>query len=189
MNRSGWRRPILWIAAAYALASPAPALHAVSTASPLTVPPAAFVPLRPGQEFNHIPDQGSLFAPDAALFVAPVHLPEGVQVTAVVAFFIDASAATSRVILQRRRISTNESLAAQEVGLVDSFGSGSGVQTRRDDNILNPIVENTQYVYFLYVSLALDHSLRGVQIEFTGPPLLVDGFEAGNTSAWSAKWP
>ena len=191
MKRYRLPSAVLWIATACVLAAPATPLAAVSTTSPLTTPTSAFVRFRPEFDLIFSNTQGSLTASNGSLAIAPVHLPNGVQVTALVGFLLDQSSSEgARVVLQRRLITTNASFDNEEMGLVDSVGNSSAVQTVRDDTILNPIVDNTRYIYYLYLAgIGPQRSLYGVQVEFTGPPLLVDGFESGNTSAWSGSNP
>jgi len=90
----------------------------------------------------------------ACCFVAPVHLPDGVTVTAVYFYLADESADGFTMSLRRKRIGTNTPSTA--LGTVSTSGSSTTIQVLPDVTIADPAIDNTLYSYFVSTDTCLD---------------------------------
>jgi hypothetical protein len=119
--------------------------------------------------------------------IAPLHLPDGVSITALEANLFDTSPGADVVIqLRRKRLNTN--LTSTLLAQVSSTGT-SGPQLAVTEVVTNPIVDHA-YEYFLTTAGACpltdgSHRIYAVRVDHTAS-LFADGFEGGDTSAWSA---
>lgn len=131
----------------------------------LSIPPAAFNPLDNSSTY----DKGSWFvAPGttgtpATTFMAPVYLPHGATITKMTWHWTDTSASDGSAILYRQTPSTGFTLLAQVL-----TSGNSGYASSTDLTIDNATVDNSQYSYFIWLSLP-DSNVVGqeVFIEYT----------------------
>jgi len=114
----------------------------------------------------------SLDLAGGACAYAPIHLPQGVTVTAFILWVRDNnSSEESTATLRRRSISGITGI--QELAAVTSSGSSSGSRIFSDFSISNAVVDNLTYWYFAYVCLpALSApggptELRGLYITYS----------------------
>lgn len=165
----------------------------IDTGSPHVVPAAAFRSPS-GRPALLAANEGFLWAsllnggPPFDCMVAPVHLPHGVRIESLEAILYD-DRAESEVQIQLRRKRLNNNQAGQLIAAVVTSGATAGVQQLTTSNVSHEIVHHA-FEYFLYTSspcLATESSQRiyAVRIHHT-PSLFADGFESGDTSAWSS---
>lgn len=153
--------------------------------SPLTVPGIALLDVAPNERSLVLSTtRGSAAPADSyAVGIAGVHLPDGAKVTALAAFAIDENGSQSfEARLFRRRIST-ALLDGIEMAVVESRGSSAAIQELRDETVELPTIDNGSYIYWVAARLPEQSELFAVQVEFR-TPLLLDGFESADTSAW-----
>lgn len=161
------------------------AAGAAVVSSPLTVPAVALLDVYPYERslLFSITRGSATPVDDYAVGIAGVHLPDGAQVTALAAFAIDGNGTLNfQARLFRRRIST-ATLDGSEMAVVLSAGSSAAMQDLRDGSVETPTIDNGLYIYWVAARLPEQTELFGVQVEFL-VPLLVDGFESADTSAW-----
>ena len=174
---------------AAALASVAPA-GAARLTSPLTVPAVSLLDVSPHERSLVLSiARGSAATTDeGAVGIAGVHLPDGARATALAAFAIDENATQNfEARLFRRRIGT-ALVDGTEMAFVLSGGSSAAMQELRDGSLADATIDNSRYIYWVAARLPDATELFGIQVEFLAP-LLVDGFESGDMSAWSATVP
>jgi hypothetical protein len=87
-------------------------------------------------------------------FVAPVHLPHGVTVTAIISYVLDTGA--SNVTLSLRRKNLANSVVTSALATTTSAGSGATVRLFSDGTISNGVIDNDSYSYFLSSDTCLD---------------------------------
>ncbi|MEO7794074.1 MAG: hypothetical protein ABIV06_04815 [Thermoanaerobaculia bacterium] len=87
-------------------------------------------------------------------FTAPVHLPHGVAVTAVVSYLVDAG--DSNLTLSLRRKSLANQVVTTPLATTTSSGSGESVRLFADGTIDNGVIDNDTYTYFLSSDTCLD---------------------------------
>jgi hypothetical protein len=101
--------------------------------------------------------------------IAPVFLPHGATVTKMVAYFIDQddSGTPLQFNLDMSRMSDG---AFQQMAIVVSSGSSPEIRSLEDVSIINPLIDNSNFFYFIRTSLPHAGSnvrIRGVKIEYT----------------------
>lgn len=117
--------------------------------SSLSIPPAAF---NPADNSGSYIQAGYYLAPGASspatVFYAPVNLPQGAIVTQFTFNWYDASGADGLADLyQSKPLST-------PVKMASALTSGNlGPSSSTDTTILNPIIDNTQYSYYIALYL------------------------------------
>lgn len=175
------------LAAALApVASVAPA-GAARLTSPLTVPAVSLLDVSPHERSLVLSiARGSAATTDeGAVGIAGVHLPDGARATALAAFAIDENATQNfEARLFRRRIGT-ALVDGTEMAFVLSGGSSAAMQELRDGSLADATIDNSRYIYWVAARLPDATELFGIQVEFLAP-LLVDGFESGDASAWAS---
>jgi hypothetical protein len=147
----------------------------------VSVPAAAFQPTTHNYEYTN---SGYLLSNSNGTsdnFVAPVQLPQGATVTKVTFYFFDSSSAGSdygRIQMFGNENDSN-TFAMADVLTTDAGGAGSNF----DDSIDDATIDNSQYSY--YLRLTLNTSViyaYGVIIEYTyatSLPLIVRNFQIG----------
>jgi len=91
---------------------------------------------------------------------APLHLPQGSTITALVLWAVDDNTAQEAdAALYRRRV--DGATGIQEVALLSSSGATSGARVFTDFSILNGSVDNANYWYFAYVCLPGANQIGG----------------------------
>jgi hypothetical protein len=102
-------------------------------------------------------------------FFAPVHLPQGAQVTSVVVYYEDDSTGYISVELERRNM---YSLTVQEMADWDTTGDVSGLRNYKIQPILYWTINNEGYVYFVYLYFSdtgSDLTIYGIKINYNAP--------------------
>ena len=87
-------------------------------------------------------------------FVAPVHLPNGVEVTFMISYLVDSGA--SDITLSLRRKSLANQVVSVPLATLMSSGSGNSVRLFADGTIQNSVIDNDSYSYFLSSDTCLD---------------------------------
>jgi hypothetical protein len=104
-------------------------------------------------------------------FFAPVHLPDGAQITSVVVYYEDDSTGYISVELERRNM---YSLTVQEMADWDTTGDTAGLRNHKISPILYWTINNEGYVYFLYLyfsdgSAGSDLTIYGIKLNYNAP--------------------
>lgn len=165
----------------------------IDTGSPAVIPPAAFRSLN-GRPAQLNTSGGYVFAsflnggPPNDCLVAPVILPDGTNIQSVQATLYDQRA-DSNVHLQLRRKRLGTNLASEVLATVSTAGASSAPQQVSTSAVSHPRVHHA-YEYFLATAgdcpvTDTTQRIYAVRIHHT-PSLFADGFESGDTSAWSA---
>lgn len=79
--------------------------------------------------------------------VAPVHLPDGATVTSMFFYLYDDSGDDLSMSLRRKRI--NNTVASSVLATVATAGTSTSVRILPDITITDPVIDNTQYSYFV----------------------------------------
>ena len=138
--------------------------------SPFSIPPAAINPCNHDTDFTRgLYDLRLVTALTAKAFLAPVILPPGVTVTKLTCYGYRDDASADLLFRLHR---SNRFGAHIEMAAVDADWT-SGYSSKFDAIINNPIIDNANYDYHLYVHLdpndnVLDVRFSGAKIEFTG---------------------
>ena len=133
-----------------------------------------FIPGQPGDSgvdcyigwtlYNHV---GATYR----YFFAPVHLPQGAQVTSVVVYYEDDSTGYIEVDLTRRNM---YSLTVQDMTDWATTGDTPGLRNTKISPVLYWTINNEGYVYFVYIyysdaDAGSDLSIYGVKINYNAP--------------------
>jgi hypothetical protein len=143
-----------------------------ATTGRLSIPAAAFVPFSDNYQYENLGRRLTyLGGPARAHFEAPVHLPQGAQVTKVTFHFNDDStAANGYARLCRTDLAGNY----LDMAYIDSYYAW-GYAGRSDTSIESPVVDNSQYAYWVYWDLPISTGTGnnvwgcGVVIEYDAP--------------------
>ena len=102
-------------------------------------------------------------------FIAPVHLPQGAQITSVVVRYYDNTTGNITVRLVRRNMYSNVS---QWMCDWDSTGASSGWQGHKITGLTYWTVDNTGYGYFIWIYFSessLSLRVEGIRINYNMP--------------------
>ncbi len=137
----------------------------------LSVPAGAF---RIDNKSEMIISETSLYVNATAMMMvgvyAPVFLPQGATVTKLTAYWEDADSDPDydlRIFLTMKDMDT---FASIDMARVDSFGAAVGIRSSETSSITNPVIDNGNFFYFLWVDIPANAGagkLRGVRIEYT----------------------
>ena len=134
--------------------------------------------------------QGYLYnlAAGTSCFMAPLYLPAGLSLARMVFHAYDSNAG-SNIGVALVRSSLFNTAGFETMGSAWTSGS-SGMQNLVDDSIQFPVIDNRNYNYRLQT--CIDGS-AGTSLRIYAVTLLSsffnDGFESGDTSAWSSTFP
>ena len=141
-------------------------------ADQITINPADFVPGQPGHSGLDC-YIGWVVKPYSAStynhFFAPVHLPDGAQVTSMVVFFEDDSTSSFKIDLSRRNLYSG---TVQDMATWTTTGDTSGLRNYKVSPMLYWTINNGGYFYFLYLyfySSTEDLQLYAVKIFYNAP--------------------
>jgi hypothetical protein len=186
----GWRLLITCLLLC-GLSAPTFAGGAFDGPGPFIVPAAAFnLDGHQPSDYYFLFGGGYLYQTGAetACFMAPLYLPNGTEIFSMGVSAYDISAAADISVTMSR---TLWSTATSEIMATASTTGTSGKQFPVEDTISNPTINNGSYIYRLQTCLAggtgADLRIYAVRIETTF--IFADGFESGNTGAWSATVP
>jgi hypothetical protein len=137
----------------------------------LSIPAAAFTPFEDGYDYEN--DGRYLFTTTGVSgpygwYLAPVHLPQGATVTAVIFHWYDANASSNAVArLQRTRFEQGN---YEDMAYAESVGSG-GYGSTTDGTIFYATIDNSQYAYWVIWDIPAGSALKGcaVVIHYTFP--------------------
>lgn len=170
---SGWQ----WLDRA--VAAPSPEMAATghqqqADTDSTSISAMAFVPLDQATGFNKDPRRQILTLPDQSrnnnLFVAPLSLPDRSRLTGITVFGEDYdNQGAVRVRLMRCDHGQPRCITVSETTSTDSFAAGQFETVKV--TILNEVVDNTLYSYFLELELTaiFDSGLRSVKLEAVIP--------------------
>jgi len=174
------------------LSAPATAGGAFDGPGPFIVPAAAFnLDGFQNTDYYFLFSGGYLYqsSADTACFMAPLYLPDGSNIFSMGVSAYDSSSGADLTVSMSR---TRWSDATSEIMASASTTGTSGKQFPIDYAISNPTIDNGSYIYRLQTCLAggSSSSLRiyAVRIE-TISLIFADGFDSGNTDAWSMTVP
>jgi len=159
--------------------------------SPLVIPAAAFRSdgILPDSFF--FPFGGGYLQGDSQNYgcvVAEVPLPSGVVVRRMSVSLYDNDALFN-VGVRLRRVS-NFNGSGSMMGSVSTFGTSSSVRVLTDPYIVDSFIAYPEFSYHLETCLSSGNiRLYSVQLYYAPPDVFGDGFESGNTSAWSNTMP
>jgi hypothetical protein len=87
-------------------------------------------------------------------FIAPVHLPHGVTVTATIGYILDSGAANLTLSLRRKTLANQ--VVTTPLATLSSSGSGNSVRLFADGTIDDAVIDNDTYSYFVSSDTCLD---------------------------------
>jgi hypothetical protein len=131
----------------------------------VSIPAAAFQPTYNTYQYEN--NGHYLTAGSSQNYVAPVQLPNGVTVTKVTFYFYDESSANDDyAVVNLFRNNNNGS----DYPMAYIWSNDSGYSSTYDDSIDFPLIDNSQYSYFLNLWLnSTNVSAYAVIIEYTNP--------------------
>lgn len=115
----------------------------------LSLGPADFGPELDGDPYQRIRDLGHAFLEVGfGGLTAPVHLPDGARVTYVQVWFRDA--ANANMSFNFRRV-PHAVQSLEEIATFNPQFNGSGIHTVSTTNVINNVIDNSQYSYYFRV--------------------------------------
>ncbi|MDJ0869695.1 MAG: hypothetical protein QNK03_26590 [Myxococcota bacterium] len=146
-------------------------LTSASITSYYAIPAAAFTPEIPGLGFSRVTGVARLDAVGA--ISAPVHLPHGAVVTAVDAYFIDASDADLTLRLERIALDDVVPSELAEITSAGNSGDAGLILQGSETSISSATIDNTSFAYrFRVFAMPWDGASLGVasvRITYTTP--------------------
>lgn len=158
--------------------------------TPLTIPAAAFATKGNNAESNNFVWWAGFIKGTAitgGCIQAPVYLPPFARVYQVWASVLDNDGSNNASIWLSRssNLTTND---ATDMATISTSGSSATIQSLSDSTINEPIVILPDNSYFVTTCLASENiKLYSVRIWYHEDVVFVDGFERGDTSAWSEE--
>ncbi len=160
--------------AAHSAAEPAQTTAISAGAKRLTIPAAAFVP---GAQYYSYENHGRYLkylegpsAVDTGFFVAPILLPQGATLTKLTFHYKDGGAGQAGLVLSRHTHDSEGSLLIAEVNSTDVWAPSYGSVSTTTFGY-SPLIDNSQYSYYLHLSLPPGALVWGcaVEIEYIPP--------------------
>jgi hypothetical protein len=111
-------------------------------------------------------------APGGAGLHSTVEFPDGVTIVRVTSFFYDNDASGDLEANLRRKSWVSGSGSSEVIGATNSSGASTADQSDDANIIYNPIVDNTNYFYFIQVgfsSTAGQRRLYSMEVEYADP--------------------
>lgn len=159
--------------------------------SPLVTPAAAFVAdgFDPATHFFSFGGfvRGTTGSQGYGCLVAPAYLPSGATVTHLLATVYDNDPGRP-VTIELRRVD-NFSGTTSTMASASTSGASTAVVTISDSTIANPLVDYPSFSYYFTTCLGSDLLRLYSAHLYYARVIFVDGFESGNTLAWSFTQP
>ena len=160
--------------------------------TPLTIPAAAFATKGNNAESNNFVWWAGFIkgtAISGGCIQAPVYLPPFARIYQVWASIIDNDGSYNASIWLTRSSNLTPG-DSTDMSTISTSGSLASIQSLSDSSIDEPIVILPDYSYFVSTCLASENlKLYSVRIWYYEDVVFVDGFERGDTSAWSGVSP
>ncbi len=115
----------------------------------LSIPAAALQPNDESLAWDLSNDGTNFFTTNSTYYVAPVFLPHNATVTGISTWWADGAASDATLMLRR----VSPGAGAIDMATLSTSGSSGFVSTSNSTTISNPIIDNSQYSYLLYVLL------------------------------------
>lgn len=160
--------------------------------TPLTIPAAAFATKGNNAESNNFVWWAGFIkgtAISGGCIQAPVYLPPFARVYQVWVSILDNDGSNNASVWLTRSSNLTADLS-MDMATISTSGSSPDIQSLSDQTINEPIVIYPQYSYFVSTCLASENlKLYSVRIWYYEDVVFLNGFERGDTSAWSGVSP